>query len=669
MIGKILGGRYEILEQIGEGGMSIVYKAMDKKLNRNVAAKVLKSEFSDNADVVKKFKIEATAIATLSDNNIVNILDVGSQEDTNYIIMEYVDGSTLKELIKFKGQVHYEDALTLAIQIARALDCAHKNGIIHRDVKPQNMLITKDGLLKVTDFGIAKSSTSATLTSTTTIMGSAHYFSPEQATGSKVDVRTDLYSLGVVLYEMVTGKVPFDADSPVTIALKHIQEEPVPPKKLNTKIPESLNVLILKAMAKDPSKRYQTAKEMLVDLEKIKADPDVVLADSIDENEEEAQGKTIIMDAVNKKVPVVDVNEANVKKQVEEDDDFYDDDEYEDDDEYYDDDDDEEDDDERGNNVKKVLFAILGGLVGVVAIFLIAFFAFGGTTGTSSSASSDKVTVPDIKGMTYDQAKVALERIGLEIVDAGTTKSDEKEGTIVESDPAQGTEVAKGTKVRVITSSGTEKLTMPDFADSSYEDVKRFFNKNQIQNVTYEYEYSDDIEADSIIRTEPKAKSEITKDTKVTVYISKGKKIKNVTVPTLYGKSRDEAVSILTQNKLQYKVQEKEVSDKTQDGIVVAVSHAEGTVVVENAVITITVGKYKEPVTPPVEEKHSLDEYINTSMTAEDAAEYLRSLGYTNISIDGDSAANITHWSPAGAKISKNDAIVLYTTSIPSDAE
>ena len=242
MIGKILGGRYEILEQIGEGGMSIVYKAMDKKLNRNVAAKVLKSEFSDNADVVKKFKIEATAIATLSDNNIVNILDVGSQEDTNYIIMEYVDGSTLKELIKFKGQVHYEDALTLAIQIARALDCAHKNGIIHRDVKPQNMLITKDGLLKVTDFGIAKSSTSATLTSTTTIMGSAHYFSPEQATGSKVDVRTDLYSLGVVLYEMVTGKVPFDADSPVTIALKHIQEEPVPPKKLNTKIPESVNV-------------------------------------------------------------------------------------------------------------------------------------------------------------------------------------------------------------------------------------------------------------------------------------------------------------------------------------------------------------------------------------------------------------------------------------------
>lgn len=669
MIGKILGGRYEILEQIGEGGMSIVYKAMDKKLNRNVAAKVLKSEFSDNADVVKKFKIEATAIATLSDNNIVNILDVGSQEDTNYIIMEYVDGSTLKELIKFKGQVHYEDALTLAIQIARALDCAHKNGIIHRDVKPQNMLITKDGLLKVTDFGIAKSSTSATLTSTTTIMGSAHYFSPEQATGSKVDVRTDLYSLGVVLYEMVTGKVPFDADSPVTIALKHIQEEPVPPKKLNTKIPESLNVLILKAMAKDPSKRYQTAKEMLVDLEKIKADPDVVLADSIDENEEELQGKTIIMDAVNKKVPAVDVNEANVKKPVEDDDDFYDDDEYDDDDEYYDDDDDEEDDDERGNNVKKVLFAILGGLVGVVAIFLIAFFAFGGTTGTSSSVSSDKVTVPDIKGMTYDQAKVALERVGLEIVDAGTTKSDEKEGTIVESDPAQGTEVAKGTKVRVITSSGAEKLTMPDFADSSYEDVKRFFNKNQIQNVTYEYEYSDDIEADSIIRTEPKAKSEITKDTKVTVYISKGKKIKNVTVPTLYGKSRDEAVSILTQKKLQYKVQEKEVSDKTQDGIVVAVSHAEGTVVVENAVITITVGKYKEPVTPPVEEKHSLDEYVNTSMTAEDAAEYLRSLGYTNISIDGDSAANITHWSPAGVKISKNDAIVLYTTSIPSDAE
>ena len=230
MIGEVLGNRYEIEEKIGEGGMSIVYKARCNKLNRYVAVKVLKKEMSDNEDIVNKFKREATAIAALSDNNIVNILDVGSQDDVNYIVMEYVKGKTLKELIKQFGKLNYETAITIAIQIAKALECAHKNNIIHRDVKPQNILVTEEGLIKVTDFGIAKSTSSATLTNTTTIMGSAHYFSPEQAKGTLVDNRTDLYSLGVVLYEMVTGKVPFEADSPVTIALKHIQEEVVPPK-------------------------------------------------------------------------------------------------------------------------------------------------------------------------------------------------------------------------------------------------------------------------------------------------------------------------------------------------------------------------------------------------------------------------------------------------------
>ena len=328
MIGEVLGNRYEIEEKIGEGGMSIVYKARCNKLNRYVAVKVLKKEMSDNEDIVNKFKREATAIAALSDNNIVNILDVGSQDDVNYIVMEYVKGKTLKELIKQFGKLNYETAITIAIQIAKALECAHKNNIIHRDVKPQNILVTEEGLIKVTDFGIAKSTSSATLTNTTTIMGSAHYFSPEQAKGTLVDNRTDLYSLGVVLYEMVTGKVPFEADSPVTIALKHIQEEVVPPKQINSKIPESLNKLIIKAMEKDPGMRYQNARDIINDLQKIKEDPNAVI-NNVVENEENEH--TIIMGSVN-----APDNTKAVNKALE--------------DEYYEDDEDDEDTDDEDDN-------------------------------------------------------------------------------------------------------------------------------------------------------------------------------------------------------------------------------------------------------------------------------------------------------------------------------
>ena len=272
MIGEVLGNRYELVEKIGEGGMAIVYKARDNKLSRLVAVKVLKKEFANNKDISDKFKKEATAVANFSDANIVNVLDVGHEEEGNidYFVMEYVNGKTLKELIVGSGKLNYTTAISIAIQIAKALECAHKNNIIHRDVKPQNILVTESGLIKVTDFGIAKSSTSATITNTTTIMGSAHYLSPEQAKGSFVDLRSDIYSLGVVLYEMVTGVLPFDGESPVTIALKHIQSEPIEPKKQNQAIPDSLNNLIMKCMSKECINRYQNCRELINDLQKIK---------------------------------------------------------------------------------------------------------------------------------------------------------------------------------------------------------------------------------------------------------------------------------------------------------------------------------------------------------------------------------------------------------------
>lgn len=250
MIGTVLSNRYKLEEEIGVGGTAVVYKAKDILLNRNVAVKVLKGEFSDDEDFVSKFKREATSAASISDTNIVNIYDVGTEGKINYIVMEYIDGKTLKEVIKEQGKIGPKALVGVAIQISKALDCAHRNNIIHRDIKPHNIMVTKEGLVKVTDFGIAKASNSVTITSTNKVLGSAHYLSPEQAQGKQVDCRTDIYSFGIVLYEMATGKVPHDADTPVSVALKHIQEPVDPPRNLNGSIPNSLNNLILKCLEK-----------------------------------------------------------------------------------------------------------------------------------------------------------------------------------------------------------------------------------------------------------------------------------------------------------------------------------------------------------------------------------------------------------------------------------
>ncbi|MFR5642764.1 MAG: Stk1 family PASTA domain-containing Ser/Thr kinase [Clostridium paraputrificum] len=647
MIGEILGNRYEIEEKIGEGGMSIVYKARCNKLNRYVAVKVLKKEMSDNEDIVNKFKREATAIAALSDNNIVNILDVGSQDDINYIVMEYVKGKTLKELIKQFGKLNYETAITIAVQIAKALECAHKNNIIHRDVKPQNILVTEEGLIKVTDFGIAKSTSSATLTNTTTIMGSAHYFSPEQAKGTLVDNRTDLYSLGVVLYEMVTGKVPFEADSPVTIALKHIQEEVVPPKQINSKIPESLNKLIIKAMEKDPGMRYQNARDIINDLQKIKEDPNAVIDNAVENEENE---HTIIMGSVN-----APDNTKSVNKALE--DEYYEDDE---EDEYYDDDyyDEDDDDDEYGGKKKKKksyknLIIGVAVVVGLLLLGIGAFAISGGFSGTKT------VKVPDLKGMTLEEAKKAIEDAGLEYVDAGTEKSDEEEGTVIKFDPEAGKEVEKGSEVRVITSAGVTKMKMPNLVEETEADAKATLDKQNLKNYDIKYEFSDDIEKGKVISTNPEKDEEITEDTAITITVSKGKEIKKQTVPQLIGMGRDEAVSALTKLNLGYDVKKEETNIKEKDGKVIASSHPNGTDVVEGTTITITVGEYVEP-------KIELDRIFSDSgknlatMTGKQAKDFLISKGYENVDIVGEEGDLVYRWDPTN-KIVKNTPIILYT--------
>lgn len=577
MIGEVLGSRYEILEKIGEGGMSIVYKARCNKLNRNVAVKVLKKELCDNPDIVNKFKREATAIATLSDNNIVNVLDVGSQDDINYIVMEYVEGKTLKEVIKEFGKLNYETTVKIGIQIAKALECAHKNNIIHRDVKPQNVLVTKDGVIKVTDFGIAKSSDSSTLTNTTTIMGSAQYFSPEQAKGSFLDARTDLYSLGVVLYEMATGKLPFDADSPVTIALKHIQENPVPPKQVNSRIPESLNVLILKLMEKEASKRYQSARDVITDLEKIKEDPNAVIGVA----EKDDNGKTIVMEAVN---PIAEDTSGNKESSVDGDDDFYD---YDDDD-YYDEDEDEAPKPRRAAgkaNKKKMIIGIVAA-VAVLILGVVGIFAL-------NNSSGKDVTVPDIKGMSLADAKKSLDSVGLLLEEAGTEESSEPEGTVLEVNPEVGSEAKKGDKVRVIVSGGETKISMPDLTGESAEDAQAQLKKLKLTNIKVTYDTSDYVDSGYVISTDPDANESVTEDTAITIVVSKGPAVKYVKVPSIIGVSQGTASERLSNAGLGVSIQTRTTNDKSQNGMVIDASEGVGSSVKSGSTVTIYVGDYK----------------------------------------------------------------------------
>ena len=646
MIGEILGNRYELQEKIGEGGMSTVYKARCNKLNRYVAVKILKKELAENEEVVKKFKIEATAIATLSDNNIVNVLDVGTQGEINYIVMEYVKGKTLKDVINQFGKLNYETAISMATQIAKALECAHKNSIIHRDVKPQNILVTEDGLVKVTDFGIAKSSSSSTLTNTTTIMGSAHYFSPEQAKGSTVDARTDIYSLGVVLYEMVTGKLPFEAESPVTIALKHIQEEVVPPKQVNSKVPESLNNLILKTMDKDPNNRYQDARELIVDLQKIKEDPNVIIGNkkSIPLDE----GHTIIMSPVTDAdiAKAAEVNKVQTPKDNKEEDEYGDDEYY--DDEYYDD---EYDDVKKKKSVKKTVIIVLSVIAALIAMFLIAYAAFGGN---KTVDPTKEIKVPEIVGMTLEQAKVALEREGLVLVEAGTEKSDKAKGTVLEADPKEGTVVEKGSNVRVMVSSGADKVTMPDFKESELATVKTFLTKNGVTFTTSE-DYSDTVPEGDVIKTDPGVGTEVTKDTKVTIYVSLGKKTKTVQVKNYRGLDYEDAKAKLEKDGLEVKSGgDKTTADQSLNGKVATQSNVNETVN-EGSTITLTVWKYLAPEKKSIE-VGSIDLY--KGMTLDGARSDIKSAAsWLTINTSGKGSF-VIDWSPKG-KIEEGGSITL----------
>jgi len=510
MIGTILGNRYELLEKIGEGGMSTVFKAKCNILNRFVAVKVLKKEYSSDEEFVEKFKREATAVASLSDNNIVNIYDVGSQGDINYIVMEYVKGKTLKQIIKEDGKLSTRDAVKIAIQIGKALECAHRNNIIHRDIKPHNVLVTGEGVVKVTDFGIAKASTSVTITNSSKILGSAHYFSPEQARGSVVDCRTDIYSLGIVLYELVTGRVPYDAESPVSVALKHIQEPVVPPKQINEYISDSLNKLILKAMEKEPIKRYQSVTDMIFDLKRIQNNKELdIIIHDFDED------ATRILDSndVNSKLGK-DVKADKIPRN--------------------------RNNSNESKNKKKILipaFIILLLVVGSV----LGYFAYNKIAGNSGTA-----VVPQIVGLNQNEAKNLVEDKKLKFVLIGKEKSDKPEGTVIRCYPDQGTSVKVGSDVRVSVSGGTSNLTIPNVKNMDLTSAKDIITKAGLKVGNITTAASDTIAKDYVISQSPDPDSNAKENAKVDMVVSTGPQDTYVTVPDLHGSTIDQATALLT---------------------------------------------------------------------------------------------------------------------------
>ena len=448
--GRILGNRYEIIQKVGNGGMATVYKATDLVLKRYVAVKVLRDEFTTDEEFIKRFETEAQSAARLVHPNIVSIFDVGVDNGIYYIVMELIQGKTLKEIIvEERGPLPWKWSVNVAIQIASALEMAHKNNIIHRDIKPHNIIITEDGIAKVTDFGIAKAVSNSTITAFGTTIGSVHYFSPEHARGGYTDAKSDLYSLGVVLYEMVTGRVPFDADTPVSVALKHMQEEPIPPIEQNHNLPEAINKIILKSLKKDPMLRYQTATELLQDLRTALKNPS---GDFIDDSEYDPTAKTqkISTDQYNR------VNKASGKKE-----------------------------NKFMTFVKQ--HKALSVFIGLILLF---FIAFGGTLLILNLTNPKEVELPNLVGLTREEAEQKVKEAKLIFeVESEEYNADVEENRVISQDPTyvqNYNRVKQKSTVKVVISKGTEKTTVPNVKgkekeELQVEDILSKFNEISIE--------------------------------------------------------------------------------------------------------------------------------------------------------------------------------------------
>lgn len=564
--GMFIAERYEILERIGSGGMSDVYKAKCHKLNRYVAIKVLKPEYSEDKTFVSKFKAEAQAAAGLMHANIVNVYDVGEENGIYYIVMELVEGITLKKYIEKKGVLGVREAVSIAIQVAQGIDAAHKHNIVHRDIKPQNIIISKEGKVKVTDFGIARAASSNTINSS--VMGSVHYISPEQARGGYSDEKSDIYSFGITLYEMLTGRVPFEGDTTVAIALQHIQDEIVSPRQYVPEIPVSVEKIVLKCTQKRTERRYQNMTDLIADLKRSLVTPDEDFVTIGAPLASDAPTKLITPDEVNEiaekssavkaedieATPIGEVNKKNSLGEAAEEDDI---DEDGDDDNLddIDGDDEELDEDEAGNKktIDKVITILaISVAVAIVAILVILITKIAKNFGSGSSGkkndpttsiedTSDKVKVPDVLGMTLEEAKKALndEKLGFKY-EYGYSKEDDVD-KVYDTNPETGSFVDKNTTITVYISKGVKTVDMVDVIGKTQNEAEEAIIKAELK-YTFQYvETTDDSLIGKVKSTDPVAGTTVNAGTQVTVVLYKGKNEVNIKMPDLSNKSEADA--------------------------------------------------------------------------------------------------------------------------------
>lgn len=542
--GMLLGERYEIIDRVGTGGMADVYKARDQRLNRYVAIKILKQEYSGDVKFVSKFRGEAQSVAGLSHPNVVNVYDVGEDDDLYYIVMELVEGITLKKFIEKKGKLDVNEAIGIGVQIAQGMQAAHDNNIIHRDIKPQNIIISKEGKVKVTDFGIAKAATSNTITSNA--MGSVHYISPEQARGGYSDEKSDIYSLGVTLYEMLAGTVPFEGDSTVTVALAHIQEEAKILDEVDPEIPHSLAKIVMKCMQKKPDMRYMTASALIVDLKRALSEPDgnyVIISDVADDS------PTIVLEDdevthLKKEVPRnvnIDENKESAVEDL--------------------------DEDAIDPKLERIL-KICSGVVAVI-IVLIVILLVGNVLGWWGSShgkkpakatpaasvsdtqepqetadTEDTVEVPSLVGHTLDEAEKLLEDANLK-ARLEPVESSEDANKVTDQDPAAGEEVVAYSYVKVYYSQGKSGITIPDVSKMSVSEATGILEGKGLNVSGTSEAYSDTVDKGKVSGTDPVVGSSVEKNSSVKLIISKGPKSETVKVPNIVNKKLSVALERL----------------------------------------------------------------------------------------------------------------------------
>ncbi len=635
-IGMMIGDRYEILEKIGTGGMSDVYKAKDHKLNRFVAVKVLKQEFSENANFVSKFRVEAQAAAGLMHPNIVNVYDVGEEGGIYYIVMELVEGITLKKYIEKKARLSVKEAISIAIQVSMGIEAAHNNHIIHRDIKPQNIIISKEGKVKVTDFGIAKAATSNTITSN--VMGSVHYTSPEQARGGYSDEKSDIYSLGITMFEMLTGRVPFNGETTVAIAIKHIQEELPSPREYVPEIPVSVEQIVCKCCQKSPDRRYQSMAELIVDLKQSLINPDEDFVKVIDPDEEASTRMITDKDMAQIKrqsdkrdsmEEAMRLKKDNGRAYVEEDED-----EEEDD---WESDEEDEDYDPKMERITTILAVVAALLIGCIVIFLIGktfgIFSFGSSTADQEATEdAEQVEMIRVVGMDVDEAKAALLELGLTPEIQYEVNSAYDAGTVLRASVQEGLMVDIGTNIILTVAESEEGITVPGVTGKSQtEAVSILENAGFVVNVTQSYDST--VESGYVISQSPEENTTAPEGSSITIRVSQGTEENKVRVPDVIGLTEMDAVANLTESGLTVgTVTQVTNEDASLTDLVCYQSYSVGSYVDKGTAIDLRVStgpsqvtyRYSEGITAPTEDSdYQSGMSVTVTVTTEDGTQLL----------------------------------------------